>query len=61
MEKQAAYHSEYQFGEEVRLHEAERERTCTWCGTANVPMGVLGCLVWYRCRSCGAEYNNGED
>ena len=34
---------------------------CPVCDSDNVPMGKLGQLTWYRCQSCGMEYNTREE
>lgn len=34
------------------------EKACPMCDFFNGPMGSLGSLIWYRCRSCGMEYNH---
>ena len=44
--------------EELELFNSE---LCPVCDSENVPMGKLGQLTWYRCQSCGMEYNTRED
>ena len=44
--------------EELKLFNSE---LCPVCDSDNVPMGKLGQLTWYRCQSCGMEYNTREE
>ena len=30
---------------------------CPVCGGEGYALGTLGCLDWWRCRHCGAEYS----
>jgi hypothetical protein len=32
-------------------------RSCKLCGGGLFLLGQLGCLLWFRCRSCGMEFN----
>jgi hypothetical protein len=34
---------------------------CPCCGGEGVYMGALACLIWLRCRDCGAEFNLNRD
>ena len=34
----------------------EGEEYCPHCGNPTASMGILGNLVHYRCRYCGAEF-----
>lgn len=35
---------------------------CPACGDTLASMlGFMGSLVWYRCRSCGTDYNLADD
>jgi predicted nucleic acid-binding Zn-ribbon protein len=35
------------------------EATCPMCGGPGTPLGQLGRLMHYRCRNCGADFNDG--
>ena len=46
---------EYYTDEEIEI--INSMQPCPICEEDNVPMGKLGNLTWYRCQSCGMEYN----
>ena len=37
--------------------QAEHETDCPICDGRGVYLGTLARLHWYRCESCGIEYN----
>ncbi len=34
--------------------------TCPVCAGLGSILGRLGALIWYRCRSCGSDFNCGH-
>lgn len=36
------------------------EAACPCCEGYGVPLGALGRLQWFRCRQCGAEFNQAK-
>lgn len=34
---------------------------CPECGGDGVPLGTMGRLQWFRCRSCGIDYHTWND
>jgi len=34
---------------------------CEQCGTDNIPMGEMGGMLHYRCRSCGWTYSKDKE
>lgn len=33
------------------------DRECPICGGPGIFLGILGNLIWHRCRDCGTEFS----
>jgi hypothetical protein len=49
------YPDEYESDGETAGLDLE-EALCPMCDSVSTVLGVLGRLVWFRCRGCGSEW-----
>lgn len=47
--------------DELEEYDYDEPQPCNMCSGDAYVLGVLGRLTWFRCRSCGSQFEVSED